>query len=181
VIQRPKSAKDQHLSGKERKLYANQDPSDGPIMLVRKNDWQELFVSFIHESRVEGIKCDWEFNHCAGWCAQGVEEITGYDFFAPFADYPIDGPEMAYKAIKRAGYESLEQYIEICFVEKPLIFANRGDLVFVPSVAGDFAGLGMSQALGLADPPNAWVLGTEGLGWVRLAECTRCFAVGSLG
>ena len=176
---RPKSSRDHFLSGKERKLYANQDPWEGPLMLVRYNDWQERFFNFILESRREGIKCDWEFHHCASWTAMGVQEITGYDYYEQWREYTIESPGDAYLTLRRLGFQSLDQYAECNFIEKPLALANRGDIVMVP--APEFADLGMPNAMGLAEPPFVWVLREDGLGRANLFDCTRAFAVGSLG
>jgi hypothetical protein len=150
----------------------------GPIKLVRRHDWMVRLTEYLVDSVKEGIKCDWEFNHCGGWVAGAVEEMTGVDIFEPFKPFPITCPEEAYLAIKRAGYESMEQYVNIIMVEKPVIFAQRGDLVFVPADGEEFAGLGMSQAVGLADPPFFRALGVNGLGEGPILKASRCFAVG---
>ena len=168
-----------NLLKKEAKLYSTQDPSLGPIMLVRLYDWQDRFVNFIRESVQEGVKCDWEFHHCASWCALGIQELTGYDYYEVWREHPITSAGDAYLALKRMGYESLDQYAEANFVEKPLAFAQRGDLVMVPSP--EYAEMGMPNAMGLAEPPFVWVLGREGLGRAQLFSCVKAYAIGSLG
>jgi hypothetical protein len=179
MLERPKSSKAHPLSSKERKLYAAQDPSEGPIMLVRFPDWQARLVTYIRDSQMERIKCDWEFNHCAGWAAGAVEEMTGYDFYTPFRARPIESPGDAYLSLKAIGFDSLDTYIETILVEKPLVYANRGDVVMLKT--DEYQGLGMAHALGIAEPPFAYFLTPEGVGLVPFLDCARCFAVGSLG
>lgn len=179
MLQRPKSSKPHGLSPKEKRLYAAQDPSQGPIMLVRFFDWEARFSRFIKETIREGIKCDWVFHSCASWSAMGAQEITGYNFYEPFEEMPIESPGDAYLAIKRLGFDSLDHYIETLCVEKPLVLTNRADFVLVPSP--EYADMGMPNALGLAEPPFVWVLRADGLGRANLGECTRAFAIGSLG
>lgn len=165
----------------ERKLYLDQDPADGPIMLVRVFDWQEKLVRFLQESVTEGVKCDWEFHHCASWTLLGVEEITGMDFYEPWREFDIKTALDAYKALRKMGYSTLEEAFEVQFVEKPLILANRGDIVFSPVPEYSSLNLGMPTAAGLAVPPFGYFLGEKGVGTIPLSECTRCFSVGSLG
>lgn len=176
MLQRPTAAKNQSFLKAEKSLYTAQSPEDGPIMLVRVNDWQERLTTYINEFSIEGVTCDWEFNTCGSFASGAVREITGYD---PQLQGDLTGPKDAIKLFRDAGFESMEQYVETLFVEKPVVFANRGDLVFIKTP--EFAGLGMSQAVGIAWPPIAYFLSAKGLGQVELFECTRCFAVGSLG
>jgi hypothetical protein len=173
---KPKAHKELPLDDKQAKLYAAQDPNDGPLMLVRVHDWQERLTLYLHECREEGITCDWEFNSCGSFACGAIREMTGYDFELKG---DIKGPKDALRVFKKAGFSSMDEYIETMFVEKPLIYANRGDLVWVKTP--EFAGLGMSHAAGIAMPPFAYVLGKEGIGYVPLLNCVRCFAVGSLG
>lgn len=175
--ERPRILRDEHhFTEEEGRLYTAQHISDGPIILVRRHNWQEILSRYLHDSQVEGIKCDWEFNHCGGWVAAFVEEMTGYDYFTPFQDRKIESPGDAYLAIKAAGFDSLEEYIEHILIEKPLVYAHRGDLVMTSTP--EYTGLGMSDALGIAYPPFGYFLGPNGVGTVPLLECSRCFAVG---
>ena len=176
---KPKAVKNHSLLEREQPLYADQDPTEGPIMLVRRDDWQERWSIFVGESLRENIKCDWEFNSCASWSMLGVEEVTGYDFYESWRAHDIKSAADAYKALLKMGFSSLDEAAEYHFVEKPLVFANRADIVMVPTE--EYIEAGMPNAMGLADPPFAWVLMSEGLGRVPLLDCTRCFAVGSLG
>jgi hypothetical protein len=148
------------------------------INLTRRPDWSTRLIEYITESQRECIKCDWEFNHCAGWVAGGIYEMTGVDLYAAFEGQEITSPYDAYMAIKRLGYSSLEDYITSILPEKPLVNAQRGDVVFVRADGEEFQGLGMSQALGFAFPPLFYALGNNGLGKGPIMQATRCFAVG---
>lgn len=150
----------------------------GPIILVRRPDWALRFTEYLVESQRENIACDWQFNFCGKWVANGIEEMTGVDLMAPVIDREIKGPTDVYLALKKAGFESLEAYAESVCPVKPLIMANRGDVVTVKAEGEEYQGLGMSHALGFADPPFFWALRSDGLGRGPLLDCIRCFAVG---
>jgi hypothetical protein len=146
--------------------------AQGPKKLVRVFDWQERLTRYLVESQQEGIRCDWEFNHCGGWVDGAVVEMTGESFMEPFKD--VDSPISAIKAIKAAGHDSLEDLVRATFPKKPLIFVKRGDVVLVRAIDG----LGGSLAVGIADPPFYWALGESGLGRGAIHEVVEAFSVG---
>jgi hypothetical protein len=153
-----------------------------PLHLVRRGDAGQQLTKFIVWSQIAGQEFDWSVINCAAWAAKAVEVqvVDGYDLFAPFRGH-TDDPAEAYKAIKKAGFEDMSSVITTQFYEVPLAFAHKGDIVFVKDVEGDdnvYEGLGMSEAIGIADPPFFWALGRYGLGkGLLFQQCSRAFTI----
>jgi hypothetical protein len=145
--------------------------------LIRKPDWALRLTEFFRESKQLGLKCDWEVTHCGGWAANAVEEMTGHDFLPQFGE--ITSPLSAHKAILKAGYENLEDAVRRNFPEKPAIYAQRGDLVFIRATDEVDPSLGMPYALGVADPPFYWALTAKGVGRGPITQAVAAFAVGA--
>lgn len=123
---------------------------------LRKPNWEEAFNDFILDAKHRQPQLDWENITCASWVGDAVLGITGTDFVGQFRD--VSSPYTAAKAVRDAGFESIEQVMDQMFEVKGVAFATRGDIVLVPSEEGN-----NEPALALADPPFYWGLGTSGL------------------
>jgi hypothetical protein len=145
---------------------------------MRTSGWEERLTDFLVQSEVNGVCCDWTTTHCAKWSNEAVilqNERNVYSLFDQGNE--ITDPAEAYKAIRKAGYEDFNAVIAAHFKEKPIAFANRGDLVFIRADGPDFEGLGMSFALGIADPPFWYALGKDRLGRGLLREAAAVFDI----
>lgn len=150
--------------------------------IERLPDWAERFTNFLLESQQEGLKCDWEFFHCASWVGAGVEALTEVDLYEPIRAFDTSSPTLAYKAMKKAGFDSMEEYLATRLEEKPIVFAQRGDIVLAAAGPASDLTVHYSElfpaALGLADPPYYWGISELGVGRAPLLEAHKCFGVG---
>jgi hypothetical protein len=154
------------------------------MTIERLPDWPIRLIEFLAESQREAYACDWEFFHCGSWVAAGVEAMTGVDIYEPFRKYEITDAESAYKAMRKGGFKSQEEYIATLFEEKPLAYAKRGDIILAPADQASELTAHYSDkfpaALAIADPPFFWALGKEGCGRAPLSTALKCYGVGNI-
>lgn len=162
-------------------------PSLASAPLSRKWDWEERLTHFISDSVVEGVCLDWDNFNCVSWCADAAFEITGFDVYAEARN--IKSPLRLAKYLADGGFKSAIEQVALSFPDKPLIQAQRGDLVvaagrpvsdFKAHVLEHYGVDLVSEALCLADPPFAWSLTEQGPVRIPLIDCTRALAVGTI-
>jgi hypothetical protein len=154
----------------------------GTFTHPRLPDWTIRWTEFIKVSldKAGELKLDWEDITCTQWSGDGIEAITGHNPYEPFRG-KHHGVMGACKAIKAAGFNSLDELIADLFEEVPLSMAHQGDLVLAKSGGWGEEGSEeiMPHAVGLADPPLYWAVTEAGLGKGDLyADGVRAFAVG---
>lgn len=148
----------------------------------RYPDWTSRWSYFIKDSLdlQLDLVLDWESINCTQFVSQGIEAITGHN------PYEEDGwvdtfttAEGAGKAIRKRGYNTLDEVTEALFPEIPLSFVWPGDLVLIRSAPCEATRQIMPHGWALADPPFFYVVGEQGLGrGDLLKEAIRGFAIG---
>lgn len=166
---------------------ATESPKIGYVHLERLHNWPEALSHYL-----EGLRdlytpenpIDWDSFNCVQFGADAVLAMTGYDFYQPYRD--AKSPAQVAKRMKAFGYYSIVDALEDQFIEKPVSYATRGDLLLVEGrlMSGrpfDRKVLGVdveTLAIAIAEPPIAWALGDYCLGTLPILEAVRCFAVG---
>jgi len=101
-----------------------------PLNDGRLPDWPERLVATIERHRAAPFA--WGAHDCATLFADCVEAVTGAD---PLAAYrPWDGESAALRALARAGFGSMRDFVDAHFRAVPAVLARRGDLV-LPAAA----------------------------------------------
>lgn len=156
----------------------------GTFTYLRLPNWSIRWVEFMQRSLEQAgdLKLDWEDVTCTQWSGDGIEAITGHNPYEPFRGrhHGILG---ACKAIKGAGFDTLDDLITSLLDEVPIGMAHQGDLILVRTSGwgAEMAELIMPHAVGLADPPLYWAVTTDGLGKGDLyADGFKAFAVGRI-
>ena len=159
-------------------------------IVTRYPDWELRLSEFFRECVEEKVCLDWENFHCGSWAADAIIAITGFD---PLEAYRgITNPLRIAKAMKKNGVFSQATGAANLFTEVPVVYAQRGDLLMVPS--GAFSEPAMetleaikamgvdlfSDACCIADPPFAWTLTEEGLGRLPILTAHRAFSIGGI-
>lgn len=163
----------------------------------RLPNWDVNLTHFMVKSqmRASTLKLDWANTTCTSWVGEAIEVITGYNPYESFKGRH-KSIASACRAIKEAGFTTLDDLIASMFVEIPVAFAQRGDLILAAAARsargiseayteqhGEFeeteGAQVMPNAVGLADPPRYWAIGPEGLVFGDLyTGVARAFAVG---
>ena len=116
-------------------------------MTGRLQNWPERLGDVITQARADTF--EWGRNDCVLFAARCVEAVTG--------EHPC--PELigaystragALAALASAGFSTLaEAFADRVGAERPVPFAQRGDLVVFGDFAGGVVGLGGDFAIGL--------------------------------
>lgn len=149
----------------------------------RYRDWPIRWVEFIKDCQDVGsdLRLDWEDMNCIQWACQGIEALTGHDYYAEFAG--TKGALGAVRRIREEGFNTLDHLIGSILKEVPIAMAHQGDLVLVRTEAWDNlvqdGHAVMPHGVALADPPFFWCVTPEGLGKGELyMQGVKAFAVG---
>lgn len=100
---------------------------------MRVSNWEEALSHYLQDRRE--MPFEYGVNDCCMFAAGAVEAITGQN---PMSDFIGKYKSLAssVRAIKDAGYESIEQIIDERFEEIPVGFASTGDLAFFDGSVG---------------------------------------------
>lgn len=97
--------------------------------MTRLPDWEERLSAYL-ESAFNQPYADGQ-NDCLLHCGRAVEAVTGVDHYSRFVGrYATKRGALA--VMKRLGGDTPEQVLDTLFPERPLGFAQRGDLVLTP-------------------------------------------------
>lgn len=161
----------------------------------RIDNWEIKLFEFLVNARKEKILIDWENYNCASWVSDAIHLMTGFDPYAEFRTLSAS-PTGAYKMLKKAGFNSLEEVITSKFTPIPNAFVTSGDIVLVPVEEASYTEEGPSAddvgeaALNvapvkiwdyvtcIAEPPHCWALSNEGLVSLPISASCKSFAVG---
>lgn len=159
---------------------------------MRRPDWSIRWTEFIKDSLdiATDLQIDWDSRGitCASWAGDGIEVLTGENPFDPYIG-SFDGIIGACKAIKKAGFNTLDDLVASMFPEVPVSMAQMGDLVLVRTARWDgdhllvdtFSDDVMPHGIALVDPPLYYAVTDQGLGKGDLyKDGVRAFAVGRL-
>jgi len=156
---------------------------------MRVENWNIKFLEALEAASEAGVTFGWTppvdgatdiidpAMHCISFASYMVNAITGVDYYEQLAKtLQYDSPLSAMRALKRLGYDSVDQLIGSIFEEKPRAFAIRGDLVMLPASPDEPDGLHLAVAV--ADPPFVWFLHPElGVTRVGMSEALKAYGV----
>lgn len=112
---------------------------------MRVSDWETKFNDYIDAHR------DAEFQYgaldCARFVCGAVECITGRDLYAPYRNR-YNTEIGAARALKRFGQGDLEATFAAQFDDRPIAYAQRGDIVFDGESVGLCIGRGRAVFIG---------------------------------
>lgn len=153
-------------------------PIEKPV-LTRRPDWNARLTVFLAWSYRDLDQLIWDSVNCGSWAAKAVEVQTDYDLYSDFRGH-TETAVASYKRLKELGFDTLDDYVRARLPYEMLSFVRKGDLVLVPAT-GDFCGLGMANALAVADPPHFHALSIYGPGRGALSDAVEAFAIGREG
>lgn len=104
----------------------------------RPNNWRVLLIEYVLVA--EKAPFEYGVNDCALFAANAVKEMTGVDFAEDFRG-KYNTALGAKKALKAAGYNSLEDLAADKFKEIPALTAKMGDLAILDSPDGPALGI----------------------------------------
>lgn len=141
-------------------------------MLERQDYWRRRYEAEI--DRIKAMPFDWADQHdCAlGFAASVVEVLTGADLAAPYRG-KYRTAKGALSAMKRAGFDRLDDMVASLLPEIHVSQARIGDVATIP--ADDAFGC----TLGIVNGERIFVMRPDGLGTVDLLDATRAFKVGT--
>ncbi len=156
---------------------------------MRIENWNIKFLEALEAASESGVTFGWippvdgatdiidPQMHCISFASYMVNAITGIDYYEQLAKtLKYDSPLSAMKALKKLGYDSVDQLIGSIFEEKPLPFVIRGDLVMLPASPDEPEGLRLVVAV--ADPPFIWFVHPEqGVTRVGMSEAIKAYGV----
>lgn len=116
--------------------------------MIRRNDWEQALSDYLAGHR-EAVFA-WGRMDCALFAAGAVKAMTGTDPLAGAGRWKSQAG--AARAIRRAGFASLEQGVSSLLQPVEPVFAMRGDLVMAEGALGICAG---AQAWFLAEGDGA--------------------------
>lgn len=169
---------------------STQSTQSKPTKMVRLWNWRSRFIELITDTRLnakEGkIKFSWDSTasnglDCMSFCGQAVEAVTGVDRYKEWLNgASYTDMVSAYKLIRAAGSNNIDQLLRSLFIEKPLETVHTGDLVSV-RVSPDgitIPASGVAYAGAIAVPPHFYCITLAGLGKGFIKDAVSGFAVG---
>lgn len=134
--------------------------------MTRFSDWRSRLNDYLAQSATKGFRPG--SHDCAMFAAGGVEAMTGVD---PAAKYRgcYRTLEKAYADLNEDGFFDHVDFAASLFKEIPVAQAGVGDLA---AVKGDGV-----WCLGIVTGPSIAVLKLDGMGFVKLTDAQRAFAV----
>jgi hypothetical protein len=121
--------------------------------LVRRHDWPEAMAAFIDAHRP--MPFEWGSNDCALFPADGWKVMTGVDLAADFRGR-YDTERGARRIAREAG-GMRELVLRAGLMEKPKDFAQRYDVVLVPTEGWETLGLNIGNGYWCAPGPDGLV------------------------
>lgn len=139
---------------------------------MRHPNWEQRLSAFVSKSFERPH--EYGGHDCLLFPAGAVKAVTGKDFGRGHRG-KYRSPASAVRHLKSMGFTSPEALLDSLFEERPVSFAQRGDLVLVPGDGGwDFPGVCYGDtALVIAD-----IEGREGLFESPRHEWLKAWAVG---
>lgn len=138
--------------------------------MKRLPGWRGRFDAAMDEIRRRPFA--WGEHDCAiGLASHIVLAITGKDLAEPYRGR-YKTARGAMLAIRKAGFDNLEDAIASLLPEIPVSFATIGDIVTIP-VESDF-----KCSLGVVNGERVFVLRDDGVGTLDLLQAKRAFKVG---
>jgi hypothetical protein len=121
--------------------------------IVRRHDWPEVAAAFIESRR----KAAFSFgaNDCALFVADAWHAMTGIDFAAEFRGYRSQ--RKALRLVRESG-GMRALVLRAGLVEKPKEFAQRYDVVLVPTEGWETLGLNAGNGYWCAPGPDGLVM-----------------------
>lgn len=102
-------------------------------MMNRKSNWEDALSQYLIENK--DIPFEYGKNDCCTFAAGAVESITGVNPMSEFIG-KYKSAASSLRAIKDAGYKSLEEVIDAKFDQVPIGFASTGDLALFDGSIG---------------------------------------------
>jgi hypothetical protein len=99
--------------------------------MTKHNDWERLLSEYLATADIESMG----EAPCAKFVSGAVLAQTGRDIHAPF-EGKYSTPIGAAKALIKYGAGTLEATFDSLFDERPIGFAQRGDVVFYDDSVG---------------------------------------------
>lgn len=135
---------------------------------MRRADWEQRITALVDEVRDKPYA--YGSHDCLLWPAAVVKAVTGKDYGRGHRG-KYRSAASAYRYLQSLGFNSPESYLDSLFDEKPVGFAQRGDLVLASD--GIPAGCMGAFALSVGVEGN-----TEGLVKVPRSDWVKAWAVG---
>jgi hypothetical protein len=148
---------------------------------TRKETWGADLSHFISLSMKQGDKLvlDWKNNTCGSWVGDCIMFMTDEDMFHDFRG--CDSQLAFARKLLSLGHHNVESYVASVLpkLSSPAM-AQRGDVVMVPIEESQVASTAeeVRASICLADPPNIWVLTSQGLGRGVITDALSAYAVG---
>lgn len=132
--------------------------------MQRREDWPEILAVQIKAAEMRPF-C-WGSHDCCAFAARVVQAMTGVDFMADFPEYADEARAQALIA----EYGGVQGIAGLC-LGAPIApaFAQRGDVVLMPTEKGD--------ALGICIDHRAVFASGRGLAFCPMAACRQAWRV----
>jgi hypothetical protein len=141
--------------------------------VCRAHDWESKLDDFV--ARSQRLKFAWGIHDCCLFACDAVLAMTGTDLAADFRG-KYDSALGAARMLKAYGgtVEMLAEEIadKFCIFEVPVLYAQRGDVVLLPS-NNDGPALGIVSL----DGWNCLGAGLEGLTRTPLNQCLKAWRI----
>jgi hypothetical protein len=125
--------------------------------VTRHPQWDQRLVDCVSELRA--IPHDWGKHDCLLWVAAAVKAVTGKDHARGHRG-KYKNRVSAYRYLKSLGYDSPEAMIDSALTEKPVGFAQRGDLVMasdgIPAVCMGAVAFSVGEEGLVSVPREQW-------------------------
>lgn len=132
---------------------------------MRGPGWEQRLTALISGNRERPHEFgQWD---CLLWPAAAVKAVTGRDFGRGHRG-KYRSLASAYQHLQKMGFDSPEALLDSLFKEKPVGFAQRGDLALCSTLSGEQPGIVMGDyaliageqedVTGLIRVPRAWWL-----------------------
>lgn len=132
---------------------------------MRIEGWEGRLAQYIADAKE--IPFSWEAHNCAFWAAYWVKDCTGQDFVSDWIGQ-FASEEEAHTLMQSRGYSQVADIADAHLEIKPVMLAQRGDLVMHPITGG----------LGICSGRLSYFPGPEGLLETLTSECPRAWKVG---
>jgi len=107
---------------------------------VRRSDWDSRLSGVVRDNRKRPHQFgQWD---CLLWPAAAVKAVTGKDFGRGHRG-KYRSVASAYRYLGTLGFTSTEAYLDSVLPQKPVGFAQKGDLVLVRTATGNNPGVCM--------------------------------------
>lgn len=137
----------------------------GNTSAMRIEGWEKRLADYIEAAKDAPFV--WGSHDCALWSALWLKECTGKDFAQDWLGL-YSTEEEAHNLIASRGYLAVSDIADDHLEIRPVILAQRGDLVLHPTTG----------ALGICAGRTSYFAGIEGQIEIPTTECARAWKVG---